>query len=66
MLCKRERKKERERERDSEEMGERGARDTNRTGGPYHTLVLIREVPLTRDTAPRKIRDIEPFINDRK
>lgn len=35
--------RERERERDSEEIGERGARDTNRTGGPCHTLVLIRD-----------------------
>lgn len=45
-LCwerKRETERERERNKDSEEMGERGARDTNRTGGPCHTLVLIRD-----------------------
>lgn len=36
-------KERKERERDSEEMGERGAGDTNRTGGLCHTLVLIHD-----------------------
>lgn len=36
-------KRVKEREGDSEKMGERGARDTNWTGGLYHTLVLIRD-----------------------
>jgi len=36
-------KREKEREGDSEKMGERGSRDTNRTGGLCHTLVLVRD-----------------------
>lgn len=50
--------RERESEKD-EEMGERGARDANRTGGPRRTLVFTfaTKIPLTRDIAPRKIRD---------
>lgn len=34
---------EKEEDGDSVEMGERRPRDTNRTGGPCHTSVLIRD-----------------------
>jgi len=39
-MLKKERKREKER---VEKMGERGSRDTNRTGGLCHTLVLVRD-----------------------